>query len=127
MKKIALFILLLFTLNACEKATYVDYFIDNQSTEVISVKGSNIIHNSDIDFSIKPGIVKNISGWSKRGKTIDFFEPVSMFGDDLIIINANGDTLIKEYQLQSNWIAEIDEKRGEARHKYVLIILDSDF
>ena len=127
MKNIAFVLISLFALSSCEKETYVDYYIDNQSTSTITVNGFDIIHSMTIDHSISEGEKKEVSSWTKRGKETDYFEPVSMFGEDLIIINSTEDTLTKDYQLLSNWTSEIDDNRAVANHEYILEITDSDF
>ena len=127
MKKIAFLLITLFTLSSCEKETYLDYYIDNQSSIVINVDGSDIIHSTDIDQTIKPNEKKDVAAWSKRGKQIEFFEPTTMFGDNLIISNAPGDTCTKDYKLLSNWTSEVDDQRAVASHEYILVITDADF
>ena len=70
---------------------------------------------------------KDVAVWSKRGKQTDFFEPTSMFGNDLIITNASGDTFAKDYKLLSNWTSDVDDQRTVANHEYILVITDADF
>lgn len=127
MRQVSILILALFFLSSCEKETYLDYYIDNQSSSVITVDGSNIIHSTDIDQTINPNEKKDVASWSKLGKQTDFFEPTAMFGNDLVITNATGDTLIKDYKLLSNWTSEVDDQRAVASHEYVLVITDDDF
>ena len=127
MKKTAFLLITLFTLSSCEKETFVDYYIDNQSSTEINVDGTNIISSSTIDHVVLPNEKKEVSSWSKRGKETDFFEPITMFGDDLIITNASGDTLIKDYKVLSNWTSDVDNERTQASHEYILVISDSDF
>ena len=127
MKKIAFLLITLFTLSSCEKETFLDYYIDNQSSSVINVDGSDIIHSSDINQTINPNVKKDVAAWSKRGKQIEFFEPTTMFGNNLIISNAPGDTCTKDYKLLSNWTSDIIEQRAVARHEYVLVITEVDF
>ena len=127
MKKITFLLITLFALSSCEKETFVDYFIENQSTSTITVNGSDIIHSTRIDHSISEGEKKEVSSWTKRGKEIDYFEPVSMFGEDLIITNSNGDTLTKNYKLHSNWTSNVNDSRTTAEHEYILVVTDSDF
>lgn len=127
MKKITFILITLFALSSCEKETFVNYFIDNQSTSTITVNGSDIIHSTTINHSISEGEIKEVSSWTKRGKEIDYFEPVSMFGEDLIITNSTGDTLTKDYKLLSNWTSDVDDNRTVANHEYILVITDSDF
>ncbi|MDA8670058.1 hypothetical protein N9L60_03785 [Flavobacteriales bacterium] len=127
MRQVSILIFALFFLSSCEKETFVDYYIDNQSSSVISVDGTNIIASSDIDKTINPNEKKDVAFWSKRGKQTDFFEPTSMFGNDLIITNNSVDTLAKDYKLLSNWTSDVDDQRTVANHEYILVITDADF
>jgi hypothetical protein len=127
MKQLSFLFLTVIFLCSCEKETYVDYYIDNQSSTIISVDGENIIASSQIDKMIKPSEKKDVTAWSKRGKETDYFEPTSMFGNDLLITNATGDTLTKDYKLLSNWTSDVDDQRALASHEYVLVITDTDF
>ena len=54
MKQVSILFLAIFFFSSCEKETYLDYYIDNQSSIVINVDGSDIIHSTDIDQTIKP-------------------------------------------------------------------------
>ena len=127
MKQVSILFLAVILLSSCEKVTYLDYYIDNQSSSVITVDGSDIIHSTDIDQTINPNEKKDVAAWSKRGKQTDFFEPTAMFGSDLIITNASGDTLTKDYKLLSNWTSDLDDQRTVASHEYILAITDADF
>ena len=127
MRQVSILIFALFFFSSCEKETFVDYYIDNQSSSVISVDGTNIIASSDIDKTINPNEKKDVAFWSKRGKQTDFFEPTSMFGNDLIITNNSVDTLAKDYKLLSNWTSDVDDQRTVANHEYILVITDADF
>jgi len=127
MRKVSILIFALFFISSCEKETVLDYFIDNQSSSVISIDGTNIIDSSDIDKTINPNEKKDVAAWSKLGKQIDFFEPTSMFGNDLIITNASEDTLKMDYKLLSNWTSDVDDQRTVANHEYILVITDADF
>ena len=127
MKQVSILFLAIILLSSCEKETYLDYYIDNQSSSVIAVDGSNIIHSTDIDQTINPNEKKDVATWSKRGKQTDYFEPTAMFGNDLIITNALGDTLTKDYKLLSNWTTDVDDQRAVASHEYILVITDADF
>ena len=127
MKQLSFLFLTVIFLSSCEKETYVDYYIDNQSSSVISVDGTNIIASSDIDKTINPNERKDVATWSKLGKETDYFEPSSMFGNDLVITNASGDTLTKDYKLLSNWTSDVDDQRAVASHEYILVITDADF
>ena len=127
MRQMSFFIFSLFLLSSCEKETIVDYYIDNQSSSVISVDGTNIITSSNISKTIDPNEKRDIADWTKRGKTTDLFEPTSMFGNDLVITNASGDTLKKDHKLLSNWTFNVDDQRTVADHDYILVITDADF
>ena len=127
MKQLSFLFLTVIFLCSCEKETYVDYYIDNQSSTIISVDGENIIASSQIDKMINPSEKKDVAALSKRGKETDYFEPTSMFGNDLLITNATGDTLTKDYKLLSNWTSDVDDQRALASHEYVLVITDTDF
>lgn len=127
MKRVSILFFATIFFSSCEKETYLDYYIDNQSSSVITVAGSDIIHSSDIDQTINPNEKKDVATWSKRGKQTDYFEPTSMFGNDLVITNAAGDTLTKNYKLLSNWTSVVDDQRAVASHEYILVITDSDF
>jgi hypothetical protein len=127
MKQLSILFLAVILLSSCEKETYLDYYIDNQSSSVITVDGSDIIHSTKIDQTINPNEKKDVAAWSKRGKQTEFFEPTAMFGSDLLITNASGDTLKKDYQLLSNWTSDVDDQRTVARHEYILVITNADF
>ena len=127
MKKIFFLLAILFAFSSCETETFVDYFIDNQSSSELTITGSNIISATAITSSVSAGEEKEVSSWSKLGKQTDLFEPVTMFGEDLIITNSAGDTLTKDYRVLSNWISDIDNKKSVASHKYTLLITDTDF
>ena len=127
MKQVSILFLAVILLSSCEKETFVDYYVDNQSSSVISVDGTNIIASSDIDKTINPNERKDVATWSKFGKETDYFEPSSMFGNDLVITNASGDTLTKDYKLLSNWTSDVDDQRTVASHEYILVITNADF
>lgn len=127
MKKIipafGLFIFLL----SCEKSTTVRFQIRNISSSPIIVSGHDLIHNWDIQDTILVGEEKNISMWSKFGKELNYFLPVTFFGNDLLVFNFQGDTLKKDYKALENWDVNIDEERNVATHNYILEIKTIDF
>ena len=127
MNKYFVFIMVVFGFSSCEKETFVDYSVENNSASTIMLQGSDIIHSTAIDLAVESGERQVISTWSNRGKNTDLIEPTSMFGSDLIITNSDGDTLLKDYKILSNWISLVDETSGTANHKYVLKISDLDF
>lgn len=113
--------------NSCETNTYIDYYLNNQSSSTIFVSGKSTINNTEIEKTILTFERKSIANWSKFGKQTDLFEPFAFFGNDLMITNTAGDTLVKDYKLISNWISEIDENRSVAVHDYTLVVTDLDF
>jgi hypothetical protein len=127
LKQLSILIFTIILFSSCEKETYLVYYIDNQSSSVITVDGSDIIHSSDINQTINPNEKKDVATWSKRGKQTDYFEPTSIFGNDLVITNASDDTLTKDSKLLANWTADVDDQRAVASHEYVLVITDADF
>lgn len=120
-------VLLLIVSSGCETETTVSYYLNNLSSSEIKVEGSNIIYATTINQIISPNEKKDIGAWSKFGSQTTFFEPITLFGDDLVITNVAGDTLVKEYRKLSNWTTEITETRFEAAHEYTLVITDADF
>lgn len=127
MRQVSILIFALFFFSSCEKETFIDYYIDNQSSSAISVDGTNIISSSDINKTINSNEKMDVAVWSKRGKQTEYFEPTAVFGNDLVITNASGDTLTKDYKLLSNWTSEVDDRRAVASHEYILVITDADF
>ncbi len=114
-------------LTSCEKETFIDYYIDNQSSFPVIIDGTDIIHSTSLDQIIAVNEQRRIANWSKRGIQTDLFEPATMFGNDMVIANANGDTLRKDYKVLSNWQSSVDDQRKTASHEYILIITDADF
>ncbi len=127
MRQLLTLIVILFFASSCETATFVDYYIDNQSDSAITVKGTNIIASSEINMTINSNEREDIATWSKLGKETDYFEPTSMFGFDLVITNVLGDTLVKDYKVLSNWTSDIYDHRTSASHEYILVITNVDF
>ena len=113
--------------SSCEKETYVDYYIENQSSGVITVGGSDIIHSTEIARTINPNENMNIATWSKRGIQTDLFEPTVIFGNSLVITSASGDTILKDYKILENWTSDVDDNRNVAEHKYYFVVKDFDF
>ena len=113
--------------SSCEKETYIDYYIDNQSSNSITLDGTDIIHSTDLNYTILASEKKKITNWSKRGLQTTLFEPSSMFGNDLLILNANGDTLQKNYKVLSNWQNHLDNQKKTISHEYILVVTDADF
>ena len=126
-RQLALLFLGTIFLSSCEKETYVNYYLDNQSTSEVVVDGSDIIHSVAVDHTIPVNEKRIITHWSKRGLQTKFFEPTTMFGNDLLITNSSGDTLHKDYKILSNWQSSVDDKRKTASHDYILVVTDADF
>jgi hypothetical protein len=60
MKQLSILVFALFLFSSCEKETYIDYFIDNQSSSAMTVIGSNIILATEIEQTISPNERKDI-------------------------------------------------------------------
>jgi hypothetical protein len=127
MHKIILILSSVFLLVACEKNTYVYFQFKNVSDSPIVVNGHDLVHNWAIQDTILVGEEKNIAMWSKFGKDLTYFSPVDFFGDDLLVVNAQGDTLKKDYKDFNNWQPTIDEDRAVATHNYLFEIQEADF
>lgn len=127
MRRIAIFSLVLISLSACEKETYVDYYLANGSADTLYVTGKNVIHNRAINESLMPYETIHLASWSKLGKETAAFKPESMFGTDLLIRNSDGDTLKKDYLKVSNWDFNLSESSGTASHEYTLELGPEDF
>ncbi len=127
MRHYYIFGLCFFLLSSCETDTNLDYYVENLSSTEIHVLGKNIIRASEIDTKIEVNSRTNIASWYKRGKQTDPFEPKSVLGEELIIINANGDTAKTDFSLMSNWTYDIKERGASANHQYHLSITDVDF
>ncbi len=128
MMKIKIFAFIAFiSLVSCESETYVNYTINNESTKTIYVQGNDIIHALAISDTIASGNNLLVASWSKRGKETNYFEPTSIFGEDLVIVNSDGDTMTKDYKLLSNWSANVDDAKYVATHDYNLYVSDTDF
>jgi hypothetical protein len=123
-----IFVISLFIfLNSCEKSTSVSFQFKNFSTSSIIISGHDIIHDKVIQDTILVGAEKNVAMWSKLGKDLSYFSPLAIFGDDLLVLNAQGDTLIKDYKNLDNWQIMIDEARTVATHHYLFEIQETDF
>ena len=126
-KKFTSLILGTILLSSCEKETYINYYLDNQSSFEVVVDGTDIIHSIEVDKTIPVNEKKIISQWSKRGLETDLVEPTTMFGNDLVITNSSGDTIQKDYKVLSNWQSRVDDQKKTASHNYILVVRDIDF
>ncbi len=127
MLKLNLVFILFLLLVSCEKSTTVAFKIKNISASPIIVSGHDLIHNWAIQDTILVGEEKQLSMWTKFGKDLNYFLPVTIFGDDLLVLNTQGDTLKKDYKNLDNWHINIDEERTVAIHNYFLEIQTVDF
>lgn len=123
MKYLAFTLFLIGALTSCEKETYYEYFLDNKSSSNITITGNDLL----TDNSINSNENSKMAIFSHRSKTTEPNNPASVLGNDLVITNAAGDTLKKDYKLISNWTSSIEDNRATASHKYTLSIVDADF
>jgi hypothetical protein len=127
LKQLTFLFLATIGLTSCEKETFIEYYIHNQSTSSIVIDGTDIIYSTDINQIVASNEKIKISNWSKRGLQTELFEPTTMFGYDMLIINGNGDTLQKDYKIVSNWLTHVEDQRKTASHVYILEVTDADF
>ncbi|MCB0835377.1 MAG: hypothetical protein KDD63_11575 [Bacteroidetes bacterium] len=129
MKYIPFILLLAGLVSSCfsEYRTFIDYSIQNNSTSVITLSGSEIIHARNLDQTINPGDKVVLTEWTRMGRSIGQIEPSLIFGEDLVILNATGDTLKKDFHDGKNWVQDLSTTRETATHKYEFEILDRDF
>jgi hypothetical protein len=125
MTKYLIFLLLAIGLVACEKETYVNYWVENKTAAPIRVTDSQ--RTPAIYDTIIPANTTVICHWRIRGKTTNAFNPATTFGNSLFITNANGDTLKKDYKKITNWYTDVKTTSGTATHQYTLTVNDADF
>ena len=61
------------------------------------------------------------------GRTVLPFEPEIIFSEDFLVLNANGDTLKKDFWNGALWMPDITNSQQSTFHKYVLEVSDKDF
>ena len=110
-----------------EIRTFIDYSVQNNSSTPISIIGSDNIHAKNLNQLIIPGQKMTVTTWTRMGRSIEFFEPEIIFSDTLLILNANGDTLKKDFWKKKNWEQDISTTRETATHKYIFEVQDKDF
>lgn len=126
MKKGLVLILLAIGVVSCEKNTYVEYVIDNQSSGSIIVEGYNLEAALPINTEIFSDDNSQIAIWSERKLISDALDPVVTLGTDLVITK-NGVTTTVDYTQLSNWTVDIQEEKRTANHVYTLVLTNNDF
>lgn len=127
MKKGLILIVMVLALISCEKETFVEYRIDNQTSGKLIVSGTNHVNGLSIYTQLLSGERSQIAIWSKRELLTDALEPIVTFDYDLSITKANGATTTKNYLTLSNWTADIQNDKKSSDHVYTLVLTDDDF
>lgn len=123
----AILLSVLFT--SCEGNTDYEWKVENKSSTAIEV----ISHITFLDVSANKTIEVNdittITVSDQLGGNSTEQEPSNTFSI-FKIVNANGDTLIKDYRLSANWDANIEHLKkvpSNYKHDYTFTVVDSDF
>ncbi len=129
MKKIQLIIAFWASLvfSSCETESYFYLHLENRTSSSIQVKGTDIIHGSEINENIAGGEEKQIISWSKRGVESQAWAPSNFFDETLVITNVAGDSLKKDILRQENWSTDVDDQGRSAVHNYYFEIDALDF
>lgn len=126
--KMSLFLMgLAFVLSSCEQETYISFYIDNMSTSTVTVNGLEVPQTNQFNHTISPQERGLISHHSSHGLFTAEPEPGFYLGEDFVLINSKGDTLVKDYRSQSNWTWELEEHKWWVSHEQVMTVRDLDF
>lgn len=134
MKKLNLLLgiitLSILTLTSCEGNTDRYRHIQNNSGVDISIYASgNSFYEFEFQENLEAGQSVMFYNTNLRGGT-DQIENPAMGIDSLLIINNTGDTCTLDYNIESNWNTEVEQRRkvpSDWQHNYTLTIKDSDF
>jgi hypothetical protein len=122
----AFMLVLLFS--ACQKKSYVDRVVKNNTAEPIFVRlrsGAVVDYERNIPaFSSDVVMVEEAYGRLERA-----INPADNI-DTFLIINANGDTLRKDWQRQAFWETQIEQTSrmpASHQHTYTFTVETTDF
>jgi hypothetical protein len=101
--------------------------MSNQSSTRITITGTDIFYSIPLSFQIDPGQSVMLSEWSRWGIITEPIDPKVLFGADLMITSASGDSTSKNYRTLDSWFYTIRDNGGTADHRYVFNLVDSDF
>lgn len=115
-------------LTSCEGNTDRSRQIENNTSGLITVfaNGSNV---SNYDNTISAGETETLFISNQLGGS-DYVETPATGISSLIIINAAGDTCLKDYLPKDNWEISVEQTKktpSNWQHNYTFIVNDSDF
>jgi len=117
------------TLVSCEGNTDREWSIDNQSSTAIHFKAKlNGITDTTMG-TVEKGEARILIIASEDKANADPQIPWDVFSY-IFITNENGDTMLKEWQENTNWdiyIEETQQRPSKQLQTYVLIVKDNDF
>jgi hypothetical protein len=121
-------LVLLSILFSCEGNTDRIRTIQNNTSGTIQVIADGNLP-ADYNKTIPSGGAETLFISGQLGGS-DFIENPAEGIHSLIILNAFGDTCVKDYLLQSNWSIDVQQTKrfpSNWRHEYTFSITDSDF
>lgn len=119
---------LLFIWSCTEPASTLSYFLENRSSNTLNVQvsGRGLINYGPI--TIGPGETQEVHQYSNEHGDFAASVPPSEIIDTFQVETMAGDTLQKDYRIQSNWEIVIEaERNGTYNHRYTLVVQNEDF
>ena len=115
--------------SSCEGNTDYEWIIQNDASSLISVKANNAIYQDSTKTNIASNQQEKLMTYSMLGGSSKPLDPGASFSD-LLILNSDGDTLKKDYQLNTNWnitITTVSKIPANYKHQYLFQVTDNDF
>ncbi|MBL7767160.1 MAG: hypothetical protein JNJ58_13760 [Chitinophagaceae bacterium] len=116
---------IILVLSACEGVTYYDHFIDNQSSNYLTVIPIKTIGGYIDTIYIAPGETKGIQHSKKPEGDAHFVNPVIFF--DTVYVKTGLLTLTKNIMSADQWDIQSSRNRTTHRHVYNFTLRDTDF
>ncbi len=126
MKKL-LYICFAIALTSCQPYTDFSFIVQNDSSETVIITGENILNNTDSNTIIAPTGSATVGLWSQRGKQLGNINPEEILGNDIIMVNALGDSTTKSYESSEDWDLQVDDNGRYTSQTYTLFLTDDDF
>jgi uncharacterized membrane protein YcgQ (UPF0703/DUF1980 family) len=124
-----LFLVATLSLFACQKSrTDRTWIVQNSSSSAIQVNATNN-YGVVITANIEVGKSSTLSVDSKEEATTTVTNPGSKFRS-ISITNANNETFKKDYMIETNWEANVEQTKKHPKkysHEYKLVVKDTDF
>ena len=121
--------LLVIGLSSCEGTTYLDWSIDNQTEEALTVVHKYTDLAPPSTFSVSPGEQLLLGHNDYLGANSTPFDP-SSFIDTLEVYSLVGKLMTKDWTKMENWgvsSSETSKRPTEYTHVYVLVVTEDDF